>query len=395
MIAILVVLLILAIPIAAVLPALLNRSSIAQDHRSSFNTDIAIERMEEVTHIDGHERLEAEDEIKSHLLEDTRSKEVIADKIISIRYSLWIPVFLIGLSIGLYVELGAPSLMFNSSRTVQKDSSLSPRNIDAMIGQLEEKIKQNPNDIEALQIAGQVYATIGNTSKAESTYRRLNDLSPGNPDYLTGLANAVILNNQDAYTKEAETLIGQALAIDPQHQNALWISALGASSRGEIEQSIRQLETLLSLVQNESEVRQSLLSMIEQQRALLNNASISEEPPDGKLIAVEVVLGDGLADQLADSDTVFVIAKAMKGPPAPLAVRKLAVGDLPSTLSLSRAHAMIEGMTIDDFEEIEIQARVSRNATTQAAPGDLVSDSKMISGKQEAPTTLLINKVLD
>ncbi|MCY4228879.1 MAG: c-type cytochrome biogenesis protein CcmI [Gammaproteobacteria bacterium] len=393
---ILIILLLFAVVIAAVLPALLNRSRIAQDEREQSNADIALERMQEIKGMDSQDRIEAEDEIKNSLLEDAKATETASSKIIPFRHSLWIPVFLIGVSAGLYFQIGSPSLMFDASLPAQAEATHTPESIEAMIRQLEERIQDDPDNIEALQIAGQVYSTIGDSAKAETTYRRLNELAPGNPDYLTGLANAVILNSNDVYTPEAESFVRQALTIDPQHQNALWISALGASSRGEIESSIEQLEVLLALVEDEEEVRQSLLTMIEQQRAILSgNETEQGQAVEGKTLTVKVALDERLSGMASPTDTVFVVARAAGGPPAPLAVRKLVVGDLPITVNLSSAHSMIESMTVDNFEDIVIQARISKSGTAQSNLGDLVSKSILIAGKPSNPLHLIINDILE
>ena len=394
MIPALIMLLLTTVAILAVLPVLLNRFRIEQNGREHSNTDIALYRMDEIQHMDHEDRIEAEDEIKNNLLEDTKTKQTLNNKIIPFRYSLWIPVFLIGISLGLYYQIGDPSLMFGTAQHPQTETTAIPENIEEMIRQLEEKIEQNPNNIESLEVAGNVYSTIGKSLKAEAVYRRLNDLSPGNPDYLTSLANAVILNNNDTYTLEAETYIKQALAIDPQHQNAIWISALGASSRGEIENSIEQLEFLLTLIQDEQEVRQSLLTMIKQQRALLNNNVENAEVDQGKILTVEIALDKNLFQYVSSNDIVFVTAKATNGPPAPLAIRKLAVGDLPKTVQLSSADSMIENMTVDQFEDIIIQARISKSGTAQRNSGDVVSNSIQISGEPEEILSLTIDEII-
>ncbi|MCY4050097.1 MAG: c-type cytochrome biogenesis protein CcmI [Gammaproteobacteria bacterium] len=394
MIPALIMLLLTTVAIIAVLPVLLNRFRIEQNGREHSNTDIALYRMDEIQHMDHEDRIEAEDEIKNNLLEDTKTKQTLNNKIIPFRYSLWIPVFLIGISLGLYYQIGDPSLMFGTAQHPQTETTAIPENIEEMIRQLEEKIEQNPNNIESLEVAGNVYSTIGKSLKAEAVYRRLNDLSPGNPDYLTSLANAVILNNNDTYTLEAETYIKQALAIDPQHQNAIWISALGASSRGEIENSIEQLEFLLTLIQDEQEVRQSLLTMIKQQRALLNNNVENAEVDQGKILTVEIALDKNLFQYVSSNDIVFVTAKATNGPPAPLAIRKLAVGDLPKTVQLSSADSMIENMTVDQFEDIIIQARISKSGTAQRNSGDVVSNSIQISGEPEEILSLTIDEII-
>ncbi len=394
MIPVLIMLLLTAVAIISMLPALLNRLRIEQHGRELSNTDIALHRMDEIQDMDQEERNEAEDEIKNNLLQDTKSTETPANKIIPFRHSLWIPVFLIGISVGTYFQIGNPSLMFGLSHHARTDTANLPENIEQMILQLEERIEQSPNNIETLEVAGQVYSTLGNSVKAEAVYAKLNDLSPGNPDYLTRLANAVILNNNDTYTREAESYIEQALAIDPLHQDAIWISALGASSRGEIENSLEQLELLLTLVEDEEEVRQSLLTMIRQQQALLSTNDETDQVGQGKILTIEVVLDNNLSQHVSSTDTVFVTAKAANGPPAPLAIRKLTVGNLPQIVHLSNAHSMIEGMTVDQFEDIVIQARVSKSGTAQRSSGDIVSDSIQISGHPENVLSLTINAII-
>lgn len=391
-----VILLLLAVPIVSVMPALLNRTRIVIGDRVADNARIARERIEEIKNVDDRERLEAEDEIKNSLLEDARDKGTVASRVIPIRHSLWIPVFLIGSSIGLYAGIGDPTRLLESSESIREPGLSQPSgNIADMIRQLEERIEANPNNVEALEIAGQVYATLGDHDKAEITYRRLNDLVPGNPDYLTGLANAVILTNGDTYTEEAESFIRQALSIDPQHQNALWISALGASSRRQVEQAIRQLETLLTLVGDEESVRQSLMTVIEQHKSMLNDAGIGENGAGGRAVAVEVSLAPGLSGTVSGTDAVFIVARAANGPPAPLAVRKIQVSDLPRTVVLTQAHSMVEGMNIDAFDEIVVQARVSLTGVAQSSPGDLVSEPVPVSGQPETALSLLIDTVLE
>ncbi len=394
MISILIILLLFAVAITAVLPTLLNRSRIAQDERDQSNTDIALDRIHEVKDMDTENRIEAEDEIRNSLLEDTESMEAVASKFIPFRHSLWIPVFLVGVSVGIYSQIGNPVLMFDGVQPSPAESAHRPENLEAMIQQLEDRIEKDPDNIEALQIAARVYSTIGNSTKAEEAYRRLNDLSPGNPDYLTGIANAVILNSNDTYTPEAESFVKQALTIDPLHESALWISALGASSQGEIEQSIRQLEILLTLVQDEAEVRQSLLAMIDQQRALPGNESGIDQA-EGKTLIVEVVLDDNLSALVSSADTVFVTAKAASGPPAPLAVRELTVDDLPLTVILSSAHSMIDTMTVDHFDDILIQARISKGGTAEMNSGDIASEEILISGQPENRLSLTISEVIE
>jgi cytochrome c-type biogenesis protein CcmH len=59
------------------------------------------------------------------------------------------------------------------------------------------------------------------------------------------------------------------------------------------------------------------------------------------------------------------------GPNTPLAARKLTVNELPTTLTLSDQDAMIDGLVLSQFGELEFTARVSSSGEVAPEPGDL------------------------
>ena len=64
------------------------------------------------------------------------------------------------------------------------------------------------------------------------------------------------------------------------------------------------------------------------------------------------------------------MAKAVSGPPMPLAVQRLTVADLPQVITLSDAQAMAAGLQLSNFAEVTVIARVSRTNQPIAQPGD-------------------------
>jgi cytochrome c-type biogenesis protein CcmH len=85
----------------------------------------------------------------------------------------------------------------------------------------------------------------------------------------------------------------------------------------------------------------------------------------GAGLTVEVQLAAEVVDKVRPTDAVFIFARALSGPPMPLAVKRITVADLPATVNLSDADAMTPQLRLSNFEQVRLFARVSRdgNAT--------------------------------
>lgn len=104
-------------------------------------------------------------------------------------------------------------------------------------------------------------------------------------------------------------------------------------------------------------------------------ASPAATPPESVAVAggtrlqVSVSVADGLL--LNPQDTVFVFARAVQGPPMPLAVVRFAASELPRQVELNDSMAMAPGLKLSGFERVSVIARVSRSGVVTEQPGDL------------------------
>jgi cytochrome c-type biogenesis protein CcmH len=87
---------------------------------------------------------------------------------------------------------------------------------------------------------------------------------------------------------------------------------------------------------------------------------------------------------------VFVFARALSGPPMPLAVKRLRVADLPAQVSLSDSDAMMPQLKLSAFEQVELVARVSRAGNATA--GEWIGRSQPVSSNAREPLQLLIDQ---
>ena len=68
--------------------------------------------------------------------------------------------------------------------------------------------------------------------------------------------------------------------------------------------------------------------------------------------------------------SVFVALVATSGAPMPLAARKLRAGDLPLTISLSNADAVVAGYNLSSVNHVKAVARLSQSGSATPQVGD-------------------------
>ena len=73
---------------------------------------------------------------------------------------------------------------------------------------------------------------------------------------------------------------------------------------------------------------------------------------------------------MAPTDTVFIFARAVDGPRAPLAIMRVAAKDLPKAFTLDDSMGM-GGAKLSSAQNVRIEARVSKSGGAAPQPGDL------------------------
>jgi cytochrome c-type biogenesis protein CcmH len=86
---------------------------------------------------------------------------------------------------------------------------------------------------------------------------------------------------------------------------------------------------------------------------------------------------------------VFIFARATAGPPAPLAAKRLTVADLPATVELGDADAMMPQLKLSNFPEVQLVARISREGKPSA--GEWVGRSQPLASSTTAQQQLTID----
>ena len=218
--------------------------------------------------------------------------------------------------------------------------------MQAAIGKLAEKLRQHPDDAEGWALLGRTYKATEHYAEARDAFRHALEAAPGDTDLEREYAAAGTPDDP-----------GSASEAEPSAQ---------PGTAAEV------------------------------------NAVASSDAPIGTLaagssahIAVNVVLDPKFKDSVQPNDTLFVFAKAAHGPPMPLAITRLTAAQLPASLTLTNAMGMVPGLTLSQFPQIVVGARISKSGNAIAQSGDLQTLSALTTTAQTEPVQLIIDKRVD
>lgn len=324
--------------------------------------------------------------------------------------------------------------------------------MEELVARLEQRLEQEPEDSEGWMMLGRTYFATGDRQQAERALARAYELNPADTMIVLTYAETIATNNDNQLEGRPAELISEALELDPDNTTARWLAAMVAFQRGQFRSAATSWKTLLDVVDPASEEAGELRSMIEeaeqragipsQARQLASAAGadaaqpvdtgnsdapspatggaaaepsalqepsaadasppeqaatpVSASPPaasGGPGMRVSARLAPALEGRYPPSTTVFIFARAASGPPMPLAVQRLTLGDLPVEVRLDDSMAMMPAMRLSNFPQVVVGARVSPSSQAMPRPGDLEGEVGPLASNGDDPVTVVIDRV--
>ena len=186
-------------------------------------------------------------------------------------------------------------------------------------------------------------------------------------------------------------MIQRALQVDPVNLKALSLAGSAAFERKDYQGAISSWQKILGLIPADSPVVSSINASIAEARGLAAHPSAgsvaSTAAPSkavGGSVSGTISLDPALKTQVAETDTVFVFARAVEGGrKPPLAVLRKTVKDLPLVFTLDDSMAMVPGLNLSSEAKVIIGARISKSGKIVANSGDLEGLSKPVNNNQK------------
>ena len=324
------------------------------------------------------------------------------------QWMLWPVAALIPVVAGfLYLTIGTPQAIYQQSAQAQANAQQTAGaqppapDMNDVVKRIQERLAEQPDDARGWFMLGRAHMTLGAFDDAVVAIRRSLQLGGETPEVLIRLADAIAMSQQGSMSGEPEPLLKRALAMEPQNPQGLWLLGMAQSERGDNESAIVTWNSLLPLLAGDSRSEQEMRQLIAraeqsgggtadgQSGATVATAAQEQEAPAADTqgtdqITVNVQLADGVAQGLPASTAVFVYAKATNGPPMPLAVARRTLGDIPFSVTLTDADAMMPAMRLSQFAQVDVGARISLSGDAIARAGDFFGEQSVEASDVEA-----------
>ena len=301
----------------------------------------------------------ARTELEARLLEDAVPEAApprSASRALLVTVALVVPLC----GAALYAVVGTPGAIGPR----EDPHAFDEKQLTALVEKLAGRMRENPDDPEGWKLLGRSYVALGRFPEAFDAYTKAALRKPRDAELLADMADVLATMRPTRLQGEPEKLVLRALEIDPQNLKALALAGTAAFDRKDFDGAVRHWSRMLPLVEPNSEDARQIQGSINEAKSRGGGAPL-------RALNGKVSISKKLAGQAKPDDTVFIFARAVEGPPMPLAVKRVQVRDLPLEFSLDDSMAMAPGMNLSAHARVVVGARVSKRGTPTPQPGDL------------------------
>ena len=367
--------------------------SVFRDQLRELDADLAAGTLNEVQYQN------ARSDLESRVLEDSGTAEIAAAPSTDSRWgNISIAALVISvplLAISLYFMLGTPAGLKPQIPTAAVDEAhpATPEQFEAMVTWLAERLKSEPDNADGWVMLARSYTALNRYQDASAAYSRAVALQPNNAFVLTDHADMLAMLKQ-TLQGEPEKIIQQALKIDPDNLKALSLAGSAAFERKDYQGAIKRWQKILNLLPADSPMVASVSASINEARGLAglppaaaasagDRASTQPKVANGS-VSGTVRLDPAFKSRIADTDTVFIFARAVEGGrQPPLAVMRKTVKELPFNFTLDDSMSMVLGLNLSSVTNFIVGARISKSGNVTSSSKDLEGFSKPVKTGQK------------
>lgn len=265
-------------------------------------------------------------------------------------------------------------LLVGNPRAAQVQPAPSVATLRDGVEALQQALQRDPQRADGWALLGRSQAELGNAAAAADAFNRAAALAPDEPGVLVEAAQArAQADPGKQFDDTALAWLQRAHTLSPDAERASWLLGIALRQRGRNAEAADLWSTLLPRLEpGAAQALQAQIAIAREASGQLPDAPAAAAASASALLQVRVHLPASLkASDWPASTQVFVLARAVGGPPMPVAARKLPLAGFPATVGLGDGDSPMPTAPLSAHHEVEVLARISRSGSANRSEDDL------------------------
>lgn len=231
---------------------------------------------------------------------------------------------------------------------------------------IEKRAQQRPDNIYYWILLAKRAIQQNDLAGAKYNYYQAIKLSPDDGYLLGQYAEILFMLANSQFTDEVLLALDKAFAIDSSNPTVLGLKGIQSFENQQWQLAITYWQEAQRQMDQTSATANALKAGIARAQKRLGIK------PDQAVVSPQVEIAVSIDQSIAfnPEQSVFVALVATSGAPMPLAARKLRAGDLPITITLSNADAVMAGYNLSSASKVKAVARLSQSGSATPEVGD-------------------------
>ncbi|MBW8190770.1 c-type cytochrome biogenesis protein CcmI [Neiella marina] len=290
------------------------------------------------------------------------------------------------------------------------DNPLSNEELEQFALALRTKLQQNGDDAMGWLLFGRIQLSFGRLNEATEAFTHALRLEPDNRSVNLSYAKAMAMTGEPAKINYAKRVYQRLLATAPNDLDILSEQAFTLYETGDRKGAFASWQKMLEIIPEDNPRHQQIaqtIAMLQSQQHASNphaqqRAAAEPQPeaapqpqvaasdantPEAEALSIQVTIDAAASVNVPDTSFLVVYARAVQGPPMPMAVKRMALPSFPLTVELSSADAMMENYQLGAVEPFEVVVKIVASANVATADSLYEAVSRNLS-KQDLPTQI-------
>jgi len=162
-------------------------------------------------------------------------------------------------AVSLYAVLGNPKVL-----SVHVPPASQTPEMSGLIAGLEQRLASDSEDLEGWLLLSNSYLANQQLPQAQLAFEQAHRLSPEDTGVMLSLIDVMVTQQNGLFLSDADALIAQVRALEPDNALALWFAGLSAQQKGDSLQAAEIFKKMKQVLPKDAPSTQRILEKLEQ-----------------------------------------------------------------------------------------------------------------------------------